>query len=418
MAPKYAPSLRSRLAPLLLFVQTGFIIISAFFLEIENNINVKKDYFNNFYPEFQDVNVMVILGFGFFCTFLVRYGFSSSGLNLLVAALATQWAIILNGIESCYTRGKIRVDLKSILVAEMCAVSALISIGTLHGKTNPVHLILVALIEVSGFIFNEWLLRVLLKVRPLNSIMLLHIFGAFFGLMVTWILRRKGSEQGFEKEKADKKSGLFSMLGTVFIWMFWPSFNSVLVEDSNPGRKLGAVCSTYLALAVSAVTAAALSVFSSPRGKLNLVQMQSCILAGGVAVGVSISVVRQPWEAMAIGFTAAIISTIGFKYLQIHMLLAFECHDTCATLSTHGLPGLLGWLAHLLLQIKDCGDHTVAVRFAVFHICTLYITISSSLSLGILTGFLLKWNFWRPPQNKKCFDDQAFWVFPHLAVRK
>lgn len=59
--------------------------------------------------------------------------------------------------------------------------------------------------------------------------------------------------------------------GTVFLWMFWPTFNSVLVDDHTPGRKLGAVCSTYLALAVSAVTAAAVSVLLNPKGKLNLV---------------------------------------------------------------------------------------------------------------------------------------------------
>lgn len=144
--------------------------------------------------------------------------------------------------------------------------------------------------------------------------------------------------------------------------MFWPSFNSVLVDDHTPGRKLGAVLSTYLALAVSAVTAAAVSALSSPKGKLNLVQfethcitlssrrknnetllvgvnrmrssrtelclcirlvffcqihMQSCILAGGVAVGVSMSAVHQPWEAMTIGFTAAVLSTIGFRYLKV-----------------------------------------------------------------------------------------------------
>lgn len=62
--------------------------------------------------EYQDVNVMVILGFGFLCTFLVRYGFSGSGFNLLVAAIATQWGIILNGIKFWYYTGKIRVDLK------------------------------------------------------------------------------------------------------------------------------------------------------------------------------------------------------------------------------------------------------------------------------------------------------------------
>ncbi|XP_051251903.1 rh blood group, D antigen [Dicentrarchus labrax] len=418
MAPQYAPSLRSRLAPLLLFLQIGFIVIYAFYTEIDSNVKADGTTFSSFYSDFQDVNVMVILGFGFICTFLVRYGFSGSGFNLLVAVIATQWALILNGTESWYYRGKIQINLRSLVVAEMCTASALISIGTMVGKTNPVHLIVIALLEVSGFVLNEWLLQTLLKARPVNSIMLLHIFGAFFGLMLTWILYRDESMQRFEKEKYDRKTGLFSMLGTVFLWMFWPSFNSVLLDNRIPGRKLGAVCSTYLALAVSAVTAAAVSVLSSPKGKHNLIQMQSCILAGGVAVGVSMSGIHQPWEAMTIGFAAAVVSTIGFRYLKIHMLLAFQCHETCAVMSTHGLPGLLGWLAQLVLEIKDCDDHTTAIRFAVFHICTVLITITLSLSTGIITGLLLKWNFWRPPQDKKCFDDQAFWEFPHLAVRK
>ncbi|XP_023208815.1 ammonium transporter Rh type A-like isoform X1 [Xiphophorus maculatus] len=417
MAPQYAPSLRSRLAPLLLILQTGFIIIAALCFENKETNKPDRKSFFHFYPEFQDVNVMMILGFGFLCTFPVRYGFSGSGFNLLVAIIATQWALILNGLDSWYNTKIIRIDLKSIVKAELCAVSALISIGSVLGKTNPVQLTLIALLEVTGFALNEWLLQTLLKVQPPNSIMLLHVFGALFGLMLTWILYRDGSKQGFEKETFDKKSGLFSMLGAVFLWMFWPSFNSVLVGDDQ--TRLEAVCSTYLSLAVSAVTAAALAVLSSPRGKFNPIQMQSCILAGGAAVGVSVSVVQQPWEAMALGFTAAILSTLGYRYLKTHLLIAFECHDTCSVLSTHGLPGLLGWLAQLVLQIKYCDDHTVAVRFAVFHICTLFITVSLSLSMGIITAFLVKWTFWRPQQNKKCFDDQAFWeVFTHKSQRK
>ncbi|CAK6968060.1 rh blood group%2C D antigen [Scomber scombrus] len=415
MAPQYAPSLRSRLGPILLFLQIGFIVIFAFYIEIDNE-QIDKNKFSNLYPEFQDVNVMVFLSFGFLYSFFVRYGFSGSGFNFLVAIMATQWAILLNGIESWYSRGKIRVNLRSLVVAELCASSALISIGAMVGKTNPVHLILIALLEVSGFVLNQWLLQTLLKVQLLNSIMMLHIFGSFFGLMLTLILHRTESEQQFEKEKFDRKTGLFSMLGTLLLWMFWPSFNSILVDDR--GRKLGVVFCTYLALAVSAVTAAAVSVLSSPKGKLNLIHVQSCVFAGGVAIGLSMSVVHEPWQAMTIGFTAAVVSTIGFRYLKIHMLLAFHSHDTFAVLSTHGLPGLLGWLAHLLLQIKDSDDHTTAIRFAVFHICSLLITISLSLSMGIITGLLLKWNFWRPQQDKKCFDDQAFWEFPQNAVRK
>ncbi|XP_028294584.1 rh blood group, D antigen [Gouania willdenowi] len=418
MAPQYAPSLRSRLGPLLFVLQTGFILIFAFCAEVDSNVNVNGSTFKDSYTDFQDVNVMVMFGFGFMCTFLVRHGFSAVGFNLLVATMTTQWAIILNNVESWYYSGKIRLNMRSLVVAEICTVSALVSIGAVLGKTNPVQLVFIALLEVSGFVLNEWLLLNLLKVRPGNSMMLLHIFGAFFGLTVTWILYRKDSEQRFEKEKADHKSGLFSMLGTVFLWVFWPSFNSALLSGRSPVRKLECVCSSYLALAVSAVTAAAVSVIFNPKGRFNLLHLQSCILSGGVAIGVSMPVVLQPWEAMLIGFAAAILSTFGFHLLQIHMLLAFQCHDTRAILSTHGLPGLLGWLAHFILLIRQCDDHTTAVRFAVFHICTLLITITTSLSMGILTGFLLKLKIWRTPQNKKCFDDQAFWEFPHLAVHK
>uniref|UniRef100_A0A3B4A0H5 Ammonium transporter AmtB-like domain-containing protein n=1 Tax=Periophthalmus magnuspinnatus TaxID=409849 RepID=A0A3B4A0H5_9GOBI len=416
MAPQYAPSMRSRLAPILLLVQIIFIALFACYFEIDSQKRARDGTaFNTFYPEFQDVNVMVILGFGFLGTFLVRYGFSSTGFNLLVAVMAVQWALILNGLESWYYNGKIVINLRSFVYAEMCAVPALISIGTVLGKMNPVHLILIAIFEVSGFVLNVWLLHIITKTPLFNGIMLLHIYGAFFGLMLTWLLYRQGSEQPFEKEKISRNSGVFSMLGTLFLWMFWPSFNSVLVDNYPHGRKLEAVCSTYLSLAVSAATAAAVSVASSPKGKLNLVQIQSSILAGGVAIGVAMPVVHKPWEAMTLGFLAAVLSTTGYKYLKSHMVVVFQCHDTCSILSTHGLPGLLGWMAQFLL-LKDFDDHTTAIRFAVFHITSLFITLSVSLSTGIITGILLRWRFWRPPQDRKCFDDQAFWE-PHQAYK-
>lgn len=48
MAPQYAPSLRSRLAPLLLLLQTGFIVIYAFYVEIETH-SFNTDFTSNFY---------------------------------------------------------------------------------------------------------------------------------------------------------------------------------------------------------------------------------------------------------------------------------------------------------------------------------------------------------------------------------
>lgn len=49
---------------------------------------------------FQDVHVMVFIGFGFLMTFLRRYGFSSIAFNMLVAAFAIQWSTITTGVFS------------------------------------------------------------------------------------------------------------------------------------------------------------------------------------------------------------------------------------------------------------------------------------------------------------------------------
>lgn len=47
--------------------------------------------------DFQDIHVMIFIGFGFLMTFLKRYGYSATGLNLFVAALCVQWAILMRG---------------------------------------------------------------------------------------------------------------------------------------------------------------------------------------------------------------------------------------------------------------------------------------------------------------------------------
>lgn len=54
--------------------------------------------------------------------------------------------------------------------------------------------------------------------------------------------------------------------------------------------------------------------------------MHSCIHAGGVAVGVSLSAVHQPWEAMTIGFSAAVLSAVAFQYLKVLILLWTKAH--------------------------------------------------------------------------------------------
>jgi len=47
---------------------------------------------------FQNVHVMMFIGFGFLMTFLKKYGYSALSINFLIAALVLQWHILFKGL--------------------------------------------------------------------------------------------------------------------------------------------------------------------------------------------------------------------------------------------------------------------------------------------------------------------------------
>lgn len=55
---------------------------------------------------------MVFVGFGFLMAFLQRYGFSSVGFTFLLAALALQWATLVQGFLHAFRGGYIHVGVE------------------------------------------------------------------------------------------------------------------------------------------------------------------------------------------------------------------------------------------------------------------------------------------------------------------
>lgn len=62
-------------------------------------------------------------------------------------------------------------------------------------------------------------------------------------------------------------------LGTLFLWMFWPSFNSA-IADHGDGQHRAAI-NTYLSLASTVLTAVAISSLFQKHGKLDMVLIRS-----------------------------------------------------------------------------------------------------------------------------------------------
>ncbi|XP_036206157.1 blood group Rh(CE) polypeptide isoform X4 [Myotis myotis] len=300
--------------------------------------------------------------------------------------------------------------------ATMSAMSVLISVGAILGKANLAQLVLMVLMEVTAFSATRMLSRQFLVADNHLSMMYIHVFAAYFGLTVAWCLSRPLPKEAEEKERRTTSPSLFAMLGTLFLWMFWPSFNSALL--TIPHERKNGVFNTYYALAVSAVTAISLSALTHPRGKISMTHIHNAVLAGGVAVGASCHLIPSPWLAMVLGFVAGLISIWGAKCLPVCFNRVLGIHDSCGVHYTFGLPGLLGGTAYIgLMMHKINWSKDPLLGFQVlFDTGVLSLSMAMGLASGLLTGLILNLKIWKAPHVAKYFDDQAFWEFPHLAV--
>jgi ammonium transporter Rh len=63
--------------------------------------------------------------------------------------------------------------------------------------------------------------------------MYIHLFGAYFGLVVTRFLTTKEAHMHPDNCSC-YSSDLFSFAGTLFLWIMWPSFNAAIASPGVP----------------------------------------------------------------------------------------------------------------------------------------------------------------------------------------
>uniref|UniRef100_A0A8C3CXA9 Ammonium transporter AmtB-like domain-containing protein n=1 Tax=Cairina moschata TaxID=8855 RepID=A0A8C3CXA9_CAIMO len=403
--PSNYRSFRKSVPWLILFLETVFIILFYFSFQrydaLIRNIS---------YTDFQDVNNMVIFGFGFFLAFLKRYSFSSTGFNLLIIVLGVQCSILMEGLLVLLQEPN-KHDPKIITMAAVSMTAVAISSGAVLGKTNPLQLIVMTVVEIIIFHVSRWINKRFLQVPDNISMKHVHLFGAYFGLAVSSRFAEPSPRS--EKNASTPKSDLLSMLGTLFLWVFWPSFNSVLAY----GDKTKAIYNTYFALAVSAVTAFTLSVLTTKDGKFRMTHVHSAALAGGVTVCYTAESIDYPWIAMILGLLASVITILGSFCLQRCLNPALKIHDASGVHFTFGLPGLLGAVAQVVLLVIKKWTVLPSLGYMVMiYIGAFCLTISVALITGFITGLILNFKLLKIIPVSKYFEDQFYWEFPHLAV--
>lgn len=286
---------------------------------------------------------MLLVGFGFLMVFVRKHGYSSITATFLVVSIALPMYMLIRSYGSG-TFGASVISIDTLLLAEFAAASLLIAIGAPLGRLRMEQYFIMALLFVPVYMLNEWIILesgLLRGFLDTGGSVVIHAFGAYFGLgVVAGTLGRFQDKPGVE---SDAVSNQFALLGSMILWLFWPSFTSALVA---PDRVVLTAVNTIFALCGATI---ATYIFSRLiRGKIEIADIANAALAGGVAIGSTCNM-TNPGYALCLGLVAGTLSTLGYTIIAPKVEGLIKGSDTCGVHNLHGMPGILGGIAGIII---------------------------------------------------------------------
>ncbi len=323
------------------------------------------------------IMAMLLVGFGFLMVFVKKYGRSAVTATYLLVSVAIPVYFLISGLGVFGQPEGVEID--KLILAEFAAASLLICAGAVLGRLKMGQYLVLGVLFILCYRLNEWVVLQggLGLIAPgfadTGGSIVIHAFGALFGLGV--ILTMTTPREFSAEIECDVTSDRFSMLGSMVLWIFWPSFCAALVAP-----ELIPFTAVNVVLALCGATLATYGASVILRhGKISIADIANASLAGGVAIGSTCDHANHP-TAFVIGLVAGAVSTFGFAVVQGKLQDKLKSIDTCGVLNLHGGPGLLGGVAALF--VVHGLDKTTQLQGIV-------VTVVIALAAGFLTGKVL-----------------------------
>ena len=182
------------------------------------------------YPAFQDINVMMLIGFGFLMTFIRSYAWSAIAYTFFINAFITQAYPLLHGLwahafENSWggINTTLTWDVTTLILGSDAVAAMLVAYGGVIGRVGPRDLLIISIFNVIGYSLNEEIVFVKIGMIDGGASSTIHTFGCYFGLTVCMVLSNKA--RPISDIKISYINNIFAFLGTLFLVLYFPSFN-------------------------------------------------------------------------------------------------------------------------------------------------------------------------------------------------
>ena len=305
-----------------------------------------------------------------------------------------------------------------------------INIGVSIGRVGPLECLVMSLVHIVGYSINEVICLQKIQAFDDGGSMTIHAFGAYSGIATSLILSSMSRPNS--KPATNYFSNVFALIGTLFLWMYWPSFNFGAAAP-KPWTKTQIIINTILSLTGSCISTFMTSGYL--KEKFTMEHLLNATLAGGVVIGACAGIIYHPAGSLCIGFLIGIVSTLGYHYLTPYLERKIGLYDSCGVHNLHALPGLIGGiLSGVVAATFNYGTATDAYTitandFPAYsslidtpyrqggrQIAATFVSIGIGIVTALVSGFFLRFIY--SFDEKEFFTDSVYFEEAHEYIEE
>jgi ammonium transporter Rh len=372
---------------------------------------------------FVDIHLMIFFGIGYLMSFLSRYAWSAVGVTFFMASIVFQLSTITNAVGRAITPGESgprhAASLQDFILADFTSATVLISFGAVVGRMSPMQTVAMVVVECVVVAVNDCIGRALV-IADMGGGIGVHIFGAYFGLALARALGPRPRDGNGVEPQMSHPNAIFTMIGTLFLLVSWPSFNAALAPEGATQHRV--ILNTVVALVASTTVAFGFSRVVRGGKRFDMEDVQNATLAGGVSMGAVCDFPLGFWGAALLGSVAALISVTGYSRVAAR-LREWGLQDTAGIHNLHAMPGMLSGIASVIAMAvatkEQWGGRNPDFlpegrsfgQQAGVQMAAILIALALAISSGTLTGYLLRHPFFDPVGTPAIhyFQDESLW---------